>query len=161
MSRRGRTCECGSPKRIGAEACDRCSSLDGTNVPEQELIDALRNLGGDATVEAIQVEAGWSYRHTRRVAQRLEATGRVLRIETGEERHRNQPVLILDSARERRRWAQMHLPRLGAWLEPSREAAGCRRILNVRRAVRRQRAQQMGFKFRRARGTAPTERAAA
>jgi hypothetical protein len=156
MSRRSATCECGASKRVGDEACARCMALDGGNVPEQTLVNALRNLGGDATSEAVMVETGWSYRHLRRTAQRLERTGRVLRVETGEERHINMPTLMLDDAcPPPRGWRQMRLPRFEAYLEPARFAAGSQAMVQLGRVVQRQRrahrVEQLGFRFRRRR----------
>jgi hypothetical protein len=155
MSKRGRVCECGLPKVPGEEACVRCMALDGGNVPESALVNALRNLGGDATSEAIMVEVGCSYRHLRRTAARLERSGRIIRIETGEERHANQPILMLDSAGERRpRWAQLHLPRFSGWLEESREGAGSQVSIQPRRSDRRRvraRMVQLDLAFRKRR----------
>jgi hypothetical protein len=164
MSRRSATCECGSAKRVGAEACDRCAALDGADVPESTLVNALRNLGGDATSEAILVETNWSYRHLRRTAERLEKSGRVLRIETGTERHINQPILMLADAHPLAKgWRQMKLPRFDAYLEPMRNGSGSQAIVNVRRVVQRRRARvQTSFKFRRrGRPADAPERAAA
>lgn len=166
MGKRSTTCECSAPKRVGAEACDRCSALDGRNVPEQTLVNALRNLGGDATSEAVMVETNWSYRHLRRTAQRLERTGRIIRVETGEERHINMPVLMLDDAHSAPKgWRQMPLPRVSAYLEPAAFRSGSQAIVNIRRATPRQRRAhrviQLGFKFRRRQKVDSPERAAA
>lgn len=166
MSKRSKTCECGSTKRAGAEACERCEALDGVDVPESTLVNALRNLGGDATSEAVLVETNWSYRHLRRTAERLEKSGRVLRIETGTERHINQPVLMLTDAHPLPKgWRQMKLPRLDAYLEPMRSRSGSQAIVNLRRALPRQRrarrVEQLGFRFRRRPKVDAPERAAA
>lgn len=170
MSKRGRTCECGATKRAGAEACDRCTSLDGASHSEQAVVSALRSLGGEATTEAILHETGLSYRTYRKAAAQLERSGRVAKelVESW------QPAVggpgtahmtLHDVTAVVDAWMQMQLPRLDAYLEPSRDfddEAGSRRMVVARRAGTRQRAQ-MAFRFRKRRRSEPStpERAAA
>lgn len=158
MSRRGRTCECGRAKAVGAEACPRCTELDGDGMPEKKLIDALRQVGGEGTTEAVLVESGMSYRAFRRASAKLEASGRVVREQeetTWQKASGGQGAAVLTLVhREQPRWRQLRFPPLVAYLEPVevREApAESRGIVNVRRAVPRQRARQMKFSYRRAR----------
>jgi hypothetical protein len=91
-------CECGREKAEGATACAQCEYMDGTLPGDIALIQALRSLGGAAAPDAVQLEMGCKYRQYRRVANRLERSGRIRRVETGEEHHKNVPLIVLAGA---------------------------------------------------------------
>jgi hypothetical protein len=103
MARMSRSCECGSKKTPGAEACDRCMFLDGVTLQDLILLDALRLRGGVATAEELEIDSGWSHRQVLRALERLKdgghGNGRIARLETGEENHFNMPVFVLTDAR--------------------------------------------------------------
>lgn len=69
--------------------------LDGVRLGDAMVIAAMRNLGGDSTIEALMLETDWSYRQCRRALSDLERQGRVIRMETGEENHFLQPHYLL------------------------------------------------------------------
>jgi len=140
-------CDCSLPKRAGARCCDRCASLDGESTQDWLAIDTLRNLGGVATMDALRLEVGWSYRQAARAMQRLRQTGRVIRLETDMEHHRNCPTFLLSDAvvKPVRAWRQMALPRFRRW-GASKIAAGSRCIIATRRRRhRRARGEQLAF----------------
>lgn len=98
MSRRASRCECGQPKRPGEEGCDRCTFLDGKKSRVANLIGALRNLGGEATLRGLVTEMAI---HPRKINEALAVAirdGRVERIETEAEYQKNEVAFILTDA---------------------------------------------------------------
>lgn len=95
-------CECGRRKPRDAEACARCGFLDGSDVVTGRLIDAMRAVGGIATLETLKAELGLHERKILDYLARLRRTGRILRIETGAEDHHLRPTFLLADVPRRR-----------------------------------------------------------
>jgi hypothetical protein len=117
--RKSRRCECGQAKTADAEGCERCMFLDGETLQDHVLVDALRKREGIATTEELEQESGWSHRQVLRALERLKASQRVVRLETGAENHANMPTFILTNEFAPRRlvddrdpWGQLVL---AAW----------------------------------------------
>lgn len=72
------TCDCGTPLANRDQVCSACSYLDGRTPSEQQLIAALRALGGRATSPALRLESELPERTLRRVLARLRALGRIV-----------------------------------------------------------------------------------
>jgi hypothetical protein len=72
------TCDCGHPLAHGDQACATCRYLDGRTPSEQQLIAALRSLGGRATSPALRLESALPERTLRRVLAQLRALGRII-----------------------------------------------------------------------------------
>jgi len=74
------TCECGSVKRPGQAACERCEYLDGTRVGEAKIIGSLRERGGIGDMYQIAADVGLTVRSVQRGIRELKRSGRVYRI---------------------------------------------------------------------------------
>ena len=77
---KSRWCECGNSKSVGAEACDRCTYLDGTRA-EALAIAALRRDGQSLDTDQLVAETGCARETIYRMVKRMMAAGRVRRFE--------------------------------------------------------------------------------
>jgi hypothetical protein len=132
MARRSKTCECGNPKRAGAEACDRCAFLDGPKSRQANLIAALRNLGGEATLRGLVTEMAIHPRKINEALAQAIKAGRVERIETEAEYHKNEAAFILTDACPARSGDQLRFERWKRFLEARAEQAERRAVRRVR-----------------------------
>jgi len=73
-------CQCARPRAPGHDSCARCLWLDGWSRPSGVLIACLRDLGEQASAEALMVATTWSHRNVLRAAAELEAAGRLRRV---------------------------------------------------------------------------------
>ena len=71
-------CECGRAKASAAMSCAACRRLDG-DPRSFEFVQALRSLGGTATIDALVVEMGQSRGTVATRAHRLLRSGRLVR----------------------------------------------------------------------------------
>ena len=83
-------CECGRRKLPGAESCFRCGWLDGLGTGGgQDIISALRRLGGQASNDALELETGMPERTLRRALAQLRNLKRVATDVDRDEANRN------------------------------------------------------------------------
>jgi hypothetical protein len=75
-----RECECGTPKRRGSPACERCRFLDGQHANYADVIAVLRGTDG-MSVSEVAKATGRGRRSAFRVLKQLLASGRVRRYE--------------------------------------------------------------------------------
>lgn len=75
------TCDCGSDKRPGRAACERCAYLDGTYGGETKIIMALRERGGVGDLYQLAADLDMTLRSVQRNIAKLKRAGRVYRTE--------------------------------------------------------------------------------
>lgn len=75
-----KTCECGNTKSSHAEACERCTYLDGFR-GSAKVIAALRRDGQSLTPYQIREETRLPLETIYRMVKRLQNTGRMRRFE--------------------------------------------------------------------------------
>jgi hypothetical protein len=73
-------CECGRPKALGSEGCDRCMILDGHTANEAAVIGALR-MRGAADASELAQEIGKTRDVARLAARKLVRAGRAVVVE--------------------------------------------------------------------------------
>lgn len=83
-------CECGRRRLPDAESCFRCAWLDGLGTGAgQDIISALRRLGGEATNDALEIETGLPERSLRRALAQLRNLRRIVTEVDRDEQNRN------------------------------------------------------------------------